>query len=242
MSCSCPTDWSRVSSLAGDIVRRIGIANVLERAGQILNWGAKVETVRLEPAQRVRRALEELGPTFVKLGQLLSSRPDLLPDVYITELSKLVDDVPQLPYEAIEPVIDREVGLGRFARIDREPLATASIAQIHTALLATGREVVVKVRRPGIVEQVELDLRLVREMTAGRKVAHPQERERDRQDGSEEDDRPADDQPDEENDDADREADRPEARARDVRLFAVRFQRARPTRDSTLLRRDWSTS
>ena len=115
-----------------------------------------------EGAVRFREALEELGTTFVKLGQLLSSRPDLLPDVYIDELGKLVDDVPALPFGPLRAVIDEEIGLEHFASIDEQPLATASIAQIHPALLKSGREVVVKVRRPGIVEQVQLDLDLLR--------------------------------------------------------------------------------
>ena len=115
-----------------------------------------------EAAVRFRHALEELGTTYIKLGQLLSSRPDLLPDVYIEELGRLVDEVPPVPFERVRPVIDAEIGLEHFAEIDPEPLATASIAQIHAALLKSGREVVVKVRRPGIVEQVELDLGVLR--------------------------------------------------------------------------------
>ena len=115
-----------------------------------------------EGAVEFRRALEQLGTTFLKLGQLLSSRPDLLPDVYIDELSKLVDDVPPFPFSEVERVVEEDVGRGVVVRLDPEPLAAASIAQIHAALLADGREVVLKVRRPGIVEQVDLDLDLVR--------------------------------------------------------------------------------
>ena len=74
-----------------------------------------------EGAVRFREALEELGTTFVKLGQLLSSRPDLVPDVYIDELGKLVDEVPPVPFDEIEPVIATEIDLDDFARIDREP-------------------------------------------------------------------------------------------------------------------------
>jgi ubiquinone biosynthesis protein len=114
-----------------------------------------------ENAREFRLGLEGLGTTFIKLGQLLSSRPDLLPDVYIEELGKLVDDVPPVAFSEIERVIAEDVGLEAFVRIDPEPLATASIAQIHEALLADGREVVVKVRRPGIAEEVELDLELL---------------------------------------------------------------------------------
>jgi ubiquinone biosynthesis protein len=119
-----------------------------------------------EGAQAFRGALEELGTTFIKLGQLLSSRPDLLPDVYIDELSQLVDQVPPVPFADIDAVIRTEVGDDVFAEIDPEPLATASIAQTHRALLRSGREVVIKVRRPGIVEQVEVDLALLRSTAA----------------------------------------------------------------------------
>lgn len=112
------------------------------------------------------KALEELGPTYIKLGQVLSSRPDLLPDVYVEELTKLVDDVDPLPFEPLRQVIAAEIGLEHFATIDPEPLATASIAQIHPAVLVDGRRVVVKVRRPGIVEQIEVDLDLLRSTAA----------------------------------------------------------------------------
>jgi ubiquinone biosynthesis protein len=118
-----------------------------------------------EGARAFRAGLEELGTTFVKLGQLLSSRPDLLPDVYIEELEHLVDDVSPFPFDEARRIVDEEVGLDAFARLDEEPVASASIAQIHGALLRTGREVVVKVRRPGIEEEVALDLQLLRSLT-----------------------------------------------------------------------------
>ncbi len=115
-----------------------------------------------ESARNFRRGLEELGTTYIKLGQLLSSRPDLLPDVYIEELSRLVDEVAPVPYAEIDAVVRADLGADVFASIDPEPLATASIAQTHRALMKNGREVVLKVRRPGVVEQVELDLALLR--------------------------------------------------------------------------------
>ena len=115
-----------------------------------------------EGAREFRLALEELGTTYIKLGQLLSSRPDLLPDVYIEELSRLVDEVPPVPFSELKPMIEEDLGPDVFAEIDPEPLATASIAQIHRALLKSGEEVVVKIRRPGVVEQVEVDLSLMR--------------------------------------------------------------------------------
>jgi ubiquinone biosynthesis protein len=137
--------------------RRGHLVGVLREIGVV---GSRTAT--REGAARFRRTLEELGTTFVKLGQLLSSRPDLLPDVYIDELEQLVDSVPPVPFEEIRAVIDRELGLEHFASIDEEPLASASIAQIHRALLDSGRDVVVKVRRPGIVRQVRVDLDLLR--------------------------------------------------------------------------------
>jgi predicted unusual protein kinase regulating ubiquinone biosynthesis (AarF/ABC1/UbiB family) len=114
-----------------------------------------------EGARAFREALERLGTTYIKLGQILSSRSDMLPDVYIQELERLVDDVPPVPFEDVEAVIDAELGPGTFVRIDPEPIATASIAQIHGALLGDGREVVVKVRRPGIEDQVAVDLDVI---------------------------------------------------------------------------------
>lgn len=139
------------------VARRSGGRRVLAELGVI----GRREATR-DGARRFREALEELGTTYIKLGQLLSSRPDLLPDVYIEELSRLVDEVPPVPFEAIRQVIDEDIGLSAFVRIDPEPLATASVAQTHRALLATGLDVVVKVRRPGIEKQVELDLALLR--------------------------------------------------------------------------------
>jgi ubiquinone biosynthesis protein len=143
------------------VARRAHLRRALSEVGVV---GSSPAT--REGAVRFREALEELGTTFVKLGQLLSSRPDLLPDVYVDELGKLVDDVPALRFGPLRDVIDREIGLDHFAAIDEAPLATASIAQIHPALLRNGREVVVKVRRPGIVDQVQLDLDLLRKTAA----------------------------------------------------------------------------
>jgi ubiquinone biosynthesis protein len=139
------------------VARRGGIFRVLHEIGIV---GERPAT--REGAVQFRHALEELGTTYIKLGQLLSSRPDLLPDVYIGELTRLVDEVPPTPFAEIERTIHEDIGAEVFARIDPEPLATASIAQIQPALLTSGREVVVKVRRPGVLEQVELDLAVIR--------------------------------------------------------------------------------
>jgi ubiquinone biosynthesis protein len=148
----------------GDVVRRIGIANIVERTGQILNWSARTESTRLEPAQRVRMALEELGPTFVKLGQLMATRVDLFPATWITELEKLHSEVPPVPFEALVPDLERALGRSPFEvfrDLDTRAQAAASIAQVHRAKLQDGTPVVLKVRRPGIRPKVEADLRIL---------------------------------------------------------------------------------
>lgn len=117
--------------------------------------------------EHVRLALEELGPTFVKLGQLLSTRSDLLPSAYVDELAKLQDSAPPVPVDVIRDVIRRELG-GEpeelFAWFDDAPLASASIGQAHAATLEDGTQVVVKVRRPGAVSQVQVDLEILQNL------------------------------------------------------------------------------
>ena len=119
------------------------------------------ETERLSQAERLRLALGELGATFIKLGQMLSTRADLLPADVILELSKLQDSAPPVAFEDVDRVVREDLGhLTRplFASFTPEPLASASIGQVHAAVLRDGTPVAVKIRRPGVVEQVELDL------------------------------------------------------------------------------------
>ncbi len=115
-------------------------------------------------AVRLREALIELGPTFVKFGQVLSTRPDLLPPVYIEELEKLQDKVTAISYEEISRVMKIELGRPEdiFAEFSREPLAAASIGQVHRARLQTGEEVIVKIQRPGIESKVRNDLEIIK--------------------------------------------------------------------------------
>lgn len=153
----------------GDTVRRLGLAEALGRAGHALNHEHAAELARIDPPVQVRMALEELGPAFVKFGQLLAGRSDLLGPAWIDELSKLHSRVPSLPLEALRAQLREDLG-GEpeqvFARFDAEPLAGASIAQVHRARLHDGSEVVVKIRRPGIEAKVEADLRLLMRLAA----------------------------------------------------------------------------
>ena len=115
-------------------------------------------------AEHLRLALGELGVSFVKLGQMLSTRADLIPQEFVVELAKLQDAAPPVPYADIRAVLTAELGVApeeAFARFDPVPIASASIGQVHAATLADGTEVVVKVQRPGIAEAVERDLELL---------------------------------------------------------------------------------
>jgi ubiquinone biosynthesis protein len=114
-----------------------------------------------------RKALEELGPTFVKLGQMLSTRPDLLPPSYLNELTKLQDTVPPVEWQAIRAVIEEELTESPeevFWTIDPEPMAAASLGQVHGATLRGGQEVVVKVQRPGILGTIKTDLEILQDL------------------------------------------------------------------------------
>ncbi len=143
----------------GDLVRTAGIDGVLDEE--------QVEQGDPEAAARLADDLEAMGPTFVKLGQLLSSRVDLLTPAYIEALSRLQDDVEPFPFEQVEEIVgdELEVRLSRvFPTFDPKPLAAASLGQVHRATLRDGREVVVKVQRPGIRRQVLDDMEVLADL------------------------------------------------------------------------------
>ena len=148
----------------GDMIGRLGLAGVLTRAGRVLALDDLQQLVALPAPVRVRRALEEMGPSFVKLGQVLATRVDLFAPEWIAEFGKLQSNAPPVPFEAIRAQLVEDLGAAPeqvFAMFDPTPLAAASIAQVHRARLHDGTEVVVKVRRPGIRPVIEADLRLL---------------------------------------------------------------------------------
>ena len=148
----------------GDLVDVLKIEQYLEIGLQMISRKRREQVERLTRSERVRIALEELGPTFVKLGQVLSTRPDLIPVEFIEELSKLQDHVPPFAYAEVAQIIESELGAAPgdiFGHFEETPLAAASIGQVHRAQLKDGEEVVVKVQRPGIRKIIEVDLEIM---------------------------------------------------------------------------------
>jgi ubiquinone biosynthesis protein len=148
----------------GDLLEMLKIDQYIEVGLQMISKkrGGRVE--RLTRPQRLRMAFEELGPTYIKLGQILSTRPDLIPGDYIQELSKLQDEVPPFPFHEVIKVVESEFGMPPeelFERLDEAPFASASIGQVHRAMLRDGEAVAVKVQRPGIHKIIEVDLEIM---------------------------------------------------------------------------------
>lgn len=145
----------------GHIVEQLNINYYLELGRKMVNLGHPREMDRLSQPERLRLAMAELGPTFIKLGQILSTRPDLIPREYVEEFGKLQDQAPFVPLAQIKAQIEDDFACSveqLFLDFSPTPLAAASIAQVHRAQLRTGEEVVIKVRRPGIRELLETDL------------------------------------------------------------------------------------
>jgi ubiquinone biosynthesis protein len=146
-----------------DLVQKIGIEEALEDTPEVVD----PESTAL--ARQLAADLERMGPTFIKLGQLLSTRSDFLPPAFIEALSRLQDDVAPVPYEEIERTVTSELGVRiskGFERFEMAPIASASLGQVHRAILRNGREVAVKVQRPGIRDRVFHDLETLDELTS----------------------------------------------------------------------------
>jgi predicted unusual protein kinase regulating ubiquinone biosynthesis (AarF/ABC1/UbiB family) len=127
---------------------------------------AKPDAVELRHAQELVKRIVELGPTFIKFGQILATRSDILPQSYMDALSTLHDEVPPAPFDKVKREAEAELGpIDKvFAKLEETPIASASLGQVHRATLSGGEEVVVKVRRPGVEDTVETDLRVLKRM------------------------------------------------------------------------------
>ncbi|MCF8459981.1 MAG: AarF/ABC1/UbiB kinase family protein [Flavobacteriales bacterium] len=147
-----------------DVVTNSTLRNFVSEKGRV-SWQRQGQPVfEYTRWERVRMVCEELGPTFIKLAQVLSNRPDMLPAPLIAELEKLQDNVPAVPFEEIKATIERETGRKLedvFQVFNEKPLATASIGQVHKARLHSGKEVVVKIQRPGVKDMVYRDLAIL---------------------------------------------------------------------------------
>ncbi|MCF8051840.1 MAG: AarF/ABC1/UbiB kinase family protein [Desulfobacterales bacterium] len=148
----------------GDLVDRLRIEQYLEIGLQVISRKKRERVERLTRAVRVRMAFEELGPTFIKLAQVLSARPDLIPPDLVAELARLQDKVPATGFAALKEIFRAELQKSPeeiFEHIEQTPLASASIAQVHRAVLKDGEEVAVKIQRPGIRKVIEVDLEIM---------------------------------------------------------------------------------
>jgi len=147
-----------------DVVERLHIDQYLESGLRMINRKPREQLSRLSSPERLRLVFEELGPTFIKLGQLLSTRPDLIPADFLGELSKLQDDIPPFSGEEVRAIFEEELGRAPeeiFPTFDVEPLAAASIGQVHQATLDDGTAVVIKLQRPGIENIIAVDLEIL---------------------------------------------------------------------------------
>jgi len=156
----------RVFSIAGfgDVLKQMGLEAATERTAKIMRWKYADEIAHLDRPQRVRRVFEVLGPTFVKVGQILATRPDLFGPEWITEFEKLQWQAPPLDFAELRPQVEEDLGAPLeelFAEVDTTPLAAASLAQVHRATLKDGTNVVLKIQRPGIRPIIESDMRLI---------------------------------------------------------------------------------
>jgi ubiquinone biosynthesis protein len=154
----------------GDLVDALNIKQYIEIGIEKVTGKRPEQIEKLSRPERVRMTFEELGPTFVKLGQILSTRPDLIPLAYVQEFSKLQDNVPPFPYEDVRAAVKAETGKFPeeiFHSIHKKPIAAASIGQVHKATLkGSEEEVAIKVQRPNIQQTIEVDLEIMLQMAS----------------------------------------------------------------------------
>ena len=148
----------------GDLLERLRIDQYIEAGLQAISKKRTDRVEKLTRPQRLRMAFEELGPTYIKLGQVLSTRPDLVPADFLNELAKLQDAVPPFPFDEVKEAVEAEFGTPPeelFDQLEERPLASASIGQVHKARLKDGEAVAVKFQRPGIQKIIEVDLEIM---------------------------------------------------------------------------------
>lgn len=163
-----------------DLVHSVGVHRVLAEAGHAFGWDPDPEMAAKPAPERLRLALEALGPAFVKLGQVLASRVDMLGPDWIASLDLLHDHAASLPFTDVEAQVVADLGKpvdAAFAGFEREPRAAGSIAQVHRAKLPDGCAVAVKVRRPGVAERIESDLLLLEALAAWWEEENPRSRQ-----------------------------------------------------------------
>lgn len=151
----------------GLLLERLGIYRYLKMKRDRSDAGAAMDNAGVSAGERLRATLEELGPAFVKLGQILSTRPDILPEDVISELQKLQDSVKPFPFSEAKQLIEAEFGdrlENIYREFEEEPTAAASISQVYRARLITGKPVAVKVQRPGIEKIIGLDLDILKDL------------------------------------------------------------------------------
>ncbi len=148
----------------GDLLELLKIDQYIEVGLQMISQKKREPVDKLSKAQRLRLAFEELGPTYIKLGQILSIRPDLIPAAFIEELAKLQDNVPPFSFSDVKQIIENELGRPAeevYSELSNEPLASASIGQVHKAVLMDNEQVAIKIQRPGIRKTIEIDLEIM---------------------------------------------------------------------------------
>lgn len=149
----------------GFIMKELGLLELLSMPKRLFIEGKEID--RKSVGERFRKFFEELGPTFIKIGQIVSTRSDLIPADIINELEKLQDDVPPFSYEGVQQVFLAEFGVRveeMFSYFHEKPIAAASIGQVHYAVLKTGERVAVKVQRPNIRKVIETDLEILEDI------------------------------------------------------------------------------
>lgn len=164
----------RYKEIAGVLIK-YGFGFIVDRlnkdsmTAKVVGHGPSIKSKSMTTAQRLKCALEELGPTYIKIGQILSTRKDIFDDEIIGELSKLRDNVEMFDNDVAMAILDEELGFPRdqvFSYISQDPIAAASIGQVYEAKLLDGRKVVIKIQRPGIESTIKADISILKNIAS----------------------------------------------------------------------------